>query len=117
MKSALVITTLMGSGTAAMCYLGTIHVLAGTLTLGTLTFSSPTCVMLYQPLQELTTPPGQWKARPPARGVASKCSIAPDEVRDAPDAVAITETNAAIDFDNVRFAYNEKQPVLENIEL
>ncbi len=35
-KSALVISTLMGGGTAAMYYLGTLHVLAGTLTLGSL---------------------------------------------------------------------------------
>ena len=35
-NSALVISTLMVIGTAAMYYLGTLHVLNGTLTLGTL---------------------------------------------------------------------------------
>src|SRR5207248_3567 len=49
-QSALVITTLMGIGTAAMWYLGTLHVLAGTLTLGSLILFSSYLVMLYQPL-------------------------------------------------------------------
>ena len=53
-KSALVISTLMVIGTAAMYYLGTLHVLAGTLTLGSLLVFSAYLVMLYQPLEELT---------------------------------------------------------------
>src|SRR3954471_10562654 len=53
-KSALVIGTLMAVGTAAMYYLGTLHVLDGTLTLGSLILFSIYLGMLYQPLQELT---------------------------------------------------------------
>src|SRR4030095_10269027 len=53
-KSALVISTLMVVGTAAMYYLGTLHVLAGTLTLGSLLVFSAYLVMLYQPLESLT---------------------------------------------------------------
>ena len=116
-KSALVISTLMALGTAAMYYLGTLHVLAGTLTLGTLTVFLAYLAMLYQPLQELTST--AWAMEGATAG-ARRCFEVldrPDEIRDAPDAVAITETNAAIDFDNVRFAYNEKHPVLENISL
>src|SRR6476659_8722051 len=52
--SALVISTLMVVGTAAMYYLGTLHVLAGTLTLGSLLVFSAYLLMLYQPLESLT---------------------------------------------------------------
>ncbi|HZE14185.1 MAG TPA: ABC transporter ATP-binding protein, partial [Chthoniobacterales bacterium] len=47
-NSALVISTLMVLGTAAMYYLGTLHVLAGTLSLGSLLVFSAYLLMLYQ---------------------------------------------------------------------
>ena len=116
-QSALVITTLMGIGTAAMWYLGTLHVLAGTLTLGSLILFSSYLVMLYQPLQELTYT--AWAMEGATAG-AQRCFEVldrEDDVRDSPGAVAITETKAAIAFDQVSFAYNEKSPVLDGINL
>ena len=116
-KSALVITTLMGIGTAAMWYLGTLHVLAGTLTLGSLILFSSYLVMLYQPLQELTYT--AWAMEGATAG-ARRCFEVldrEDDVRDSPGAVEITETQAAIAFDQVRFAYDEKNPVLDGINL
>jgi ATP-binding cassette subfamily B protein len=53
-NSALVISTLMVVGTAAMYYVGTLHVLAGRLTLGSLLVFSAYLLMLYQPLESLT---------------------------------------------------------------
>src|SRR5205823_4026400 len=53
-NSALVISTLMVVGTAVMYYIGTLHVLAGTLTLGSLLIFSAYLLMLYQPLESLT---------------------------------------------------------------
>src|SRR5205085_1941604 len=53
-NSALVISTLMVIGTAAMYYIGTLHVVAGTLTLGSLLVFSAYLLMLYQPLESLT---------------------------------------------------------------
>jgi ATP-binding cassette, subfamily B, bacterial len=116
-KSALVITTLMGIGTAAMWYLGTLHVLAGTLTLGSLILFSSYLVMLYKPLQELTYT--AWAMEGATAG-AQRCFEVldrDDDVRDAPGAVEITETKAAIIFNQVRFAYDEKNPVLDAINL
>src|SRR5438132_3831706 len=46
-NSALVISTLMVLGTAGMYYVGTMHVLAGTLTLGSLLVFSAYLLMLY----------------------------------------------------------------------
>jgi ATP-binding cassette subfamily B protein len=116
-QSALVITTLMGIGTAAMWYLGTLHVLAGTLTLGSLILFSSYLVMLYQPLQELTYT--AWAMEGATAG-AQRCFEVldrEDDVRDSRGAVAITETKAAIAFDQVSFAYNEKSTVLDGINL
>lgn len=116
-QSALVITTLMGIGTAAMWYLGTLHVLAGTLTLGSLILFSSYLVMLYQPLQELTYT--AWAMEGATAG-AQRCFEVldrEDDVRDSVGAVAITETRAAIAFDQVSFAYNEKSTVLDSINL
>src|SRR6266705_4365725 len=53
-NSALVISTLMVVGTAMMYYIGTLHVLSGTLTLGSLLIFSAYLLMLYQPLESLT---------------------------------------------------------------
>src|SRR6476620_5427316 len=116
-QSALVITTLMGIGTAAMWYLGTLHVLTGTLTLGSLILFSSYLVMLYQPLQELTY--AAWAMEGATAG-AQRCFEVldrEDDVRDSAGAVAITETKAAIAFDQVSFAYNEKSTVLDGINL
>ena len=91
-KSALVISTLMGGGTAAMYYLGTLHVLAGTLTLGSLILFSAYLLMLYQPLEALTYT--AWAMEGATAG-ARRCFEVldrEDDVRDSPDAVAISST-------------------------
>ncbi len=116
-KSALVISTLMVVGTAAMYYLGTLHVLAGTLTLGSLFVFSTYLTMLYQPLESLTYT--AWAMEGATAG-AKRCFEVldrEDDVRDSPGAVSITETQAAIAFDRVSFAYDEQNPVLDGIDL
>ncbi|MEO6871419.1 MAG: ABC transporter ATP-binding protein [Chthoniobacterales bacterium] len=116
-KSALIISTLMVVGTAGMYYLGTLHVLSGTLTLGSLLVFSAYLLMLYQPLEALTYT--AWAMEGATAG-ARRCFEVldrPDDVRDAPDALAIVETEAAIDFQGVRFGYDDEHPVLEGIDL
>jgi ATP-binding cassette subfamily B protein len=115
-NSALVISTLMVMGTAAMYYLGTLHVIAGTLTLGSLLVFSAYLLMLYQPLESLTYT--AWAMEGATAG-ARRCFEVldrADDVVDAPDAVEITETAGAIGFQDVNFSYGS-QPVLENINL
>jgi ABC-type multidrug transport system fused ATPase/permease subunit len=75
-NSALVITTLMALGTAAMYYIGTRHVLDGTLTLGSLLVFSAYLLMLTSPSSRSPTPPGRWKAPQPERSAALRCSTA-----------------------------------------
>jgi ATP-binding cassette subfamily B protein/subfamily B ATP-binding cassette protein MsbA len=116
-NSALVISTLMVMGTAAMYYLGTLHVLAGTLTLGSLLVFSAYLLMLYQPLESLTYT--AWAMEGATAG-ARRCFEVldrEDDVVDAPNAQEITETAGAIGFQNVSFGYATGQPVLHDIDL
>ena len=104
-NSALVISTLMVLGTAAMYYVGTLHVLAGTLTLGTLLVFSAYLLMLYQPLESITYT--AWAMEGATAG-ARRCFEVldrEDDVADSPNAVAIVSAKGAIGFQNVSFGY------------
>ncbi|HEX7516946.1 MAG TPA: ABC transporter ATP-binding protein [Chthoniobacterales bacterium] len=116
-NSALVISTLMVIGTAAMYYLGTLHVLAGTLTLGSLLVFSAYLLMLYQPLESLTYT--AWAMEGATAG-ARRCFEVldrEDDVVDAPNAQEITQTAGPIGFQKVSFGYATGQPVLHDIDL
>ena len=117
MNSALVISTLMVMGTAAMYYIGTMHVLAGTLTLGSLLVFVAYLLMLYQPLQSLTYT--VWAMEGATAG-AKRCFEVldrPDDVVDLSDAVAIRETKGALRFQNVSFGYKDDRQILKGIDL
>jgi ATP-binding cassette subfamily B protein len=115
-NSALVIGTLIAVGTAAMYWIGSLHVLRGTLTLGSLLVFSAYLLMLYQPLESLTYT--AWAMEGATAG-ARRCFEVldrADDVIDAPGARAVTETTGAIGFEKVSFSYGS-QPVLEEVNL
>jgi ATP-binding cassette subfamily B protein len=116
-NSALVISTLMVIGTAAMYYVGTLHVLAGTLSLGSLLVFSAYLLMLYQPLESLTYT--AWAMEGATAG-AKRCFEvldSQDDVRDSPNAVDISSAKGAIAFRWVDFGYTESRIVLRDINL
>ena len=116
-NSALVISTLMIVGTAVMYYIGTLHVLAGTLTLGSLLVFSAYLLMLYQPLESLTYT--AWAMEGATAG-AKRCFEVLDrqnDVVDSPDAVAISSAGGAITFEAVSFGYAPDRCVLRDINL
>ncbi len=116
-NSALVISTLMVLGTSAMYYLGTLHVLAGSLTLGSLLVFSAYLLMLYQPLESLTYT--AWAMEGATAG-ARRCFEVldrEDDVVDAPNALAISETKGAIGFQRVSFGYQADRAILSDIDL
>src|SRR5438105_7554987 len=116
-NSALVISTLMVVGTSALYYVGTLHVLAGSLTLGSLLVFSAYLLMLYQPLESLTYT--AWAMEGATAG-ARRCFEVldrEDDVLDAPNAQEITSTAGAIGFQNVSFGYAPDQAVLRDIDL
>ena len=116
-NSALVISTLMVIGTAAMYYLGALHVLNGTLTLGTLLVFTAYLLMLYQPIESLTYT--TWAMEGATAG-AKRCFEVldrQDDVMDSPNAIAIDSAKGAIAFQSVSFAYATDRPVLHNVDL
>jgi len=116
-NSALVISTLMIIGTAAMYYVGTMHVIAGRLSLGSLLVFSAYLLMLYQPLESLTYT--TWAMEGATAG-ARRCFEVldrQDDVIDGPNAIAIHETNGALRFENVSFGYTKHRPVLYEADL
>ncbi|MDQ6626512.1 MAG: ABC transporter ATP-binding protein/permease [Verrucomicrobiota bacterium] len=116
-NSALVISTLMVAGTAAMYYVGTLHVLAGSLSLGSLLVFSAYLLMLYQPLESLTYT--AWAMEGAAAG-AQRCFEVldrADDVVDAPDAEVVVETTGALRFDDVNFGYTPEHQILHGINL
>jgi len=116
-NSALVISTLMVFGTAAMYYVGTLHVLAGTLTLGTLLVFSAYLLMLYQPLESITYT--AWAMEGATAG-AKRCFEVldrEDDVVDSPTAVTLDSAKGAIGFHNVSFGYSQDRQVLHDVDL
>ena len=116
-NSALVISTLMVLGTAAMYYVGSLHVIDGRLSLGSLLVFSAYLLMLYQPLEQLTYT--AWAMEGAAAGAQRCFEILDrsDDVIDAPDAVAISGTPGALELENVSFAYESGRPILHDIDL
>jgi ATP-binding cassette subfamily B protein/subfamily B ATP-binding cassette protein MsbA len=116
-NSALVISTLMVIGTAVMYYIGTLHVLAGTLTLGSLLVFSAYLLKLYQPLESLTYT--AWAMEGATAG-AKRCFEVldrQDDVVDSPRAIAISSAQGAIAFQAVSFGYAADRCVLREINL
>jgi ATP-binding cassette, subfamily B, bacterial len=116
-NSALVISTLMVIGTAVMYYIGTLHVLAGTLTLGSLLVFSAYLLMLYQPLESLTYT--AWAMEGATAG-AKRCFEVldrQDDVVDSPNAVAISSAKGAVAFQAVGFGYRPDRCVLRDINV
>jgi ATP-binding cassette subfamily B protein len=116
-NSALVISTLMVVGTAVMYYIGTLHVLAGTLTLGSLLVFSAYLLMLYQPLESLTYT--AWAMEGATAGAKRCFEILDrqDDVVDSPGAIAISSAQGAIGFQAVSFGYAADRCVLREIDL
>ncbi|MFL6514367.1 MAG: ABC transporter ATP-binding protein [Chthoniobacterales bacterium] len=117
LNSALIISTLMVLGTAALYYAGTLHVLSGTLTLGSLLVFSAYLLMLYQPLESLTYT--AWAMEGATAGAKRCFEILdrPDDVADAPDAIEISHSDGAIGIENVSFGYEQARAVLHDVNL
>ncbi len=116
-RSALVVNTLMALGTAAMIYLGTLHVLNGQLSLGTLTVFISYLAMLYGPIEALTQT--AWALEGATAG-AQRCFEVLDhanDVSDRPDATVLTAARGDIRFEGVDFGYAADHPILRGIEL
>jgi ATP-binding cassette subfamily B protein/subfamily B ATP-binding cassette protein MsbA len=100
-----------------MYYVGSLHVLAGTLSLGVLLVFIAYLVMLYQPLESLTYT--AWAMEGATAGARRCFEIldSRDDVVDSPNAIAIEKTNGAISFQKVSFGYDSDREILSNVNL
>ena len=116
-NSALVISTLTVLGTAAMYYVGALHVLDGTLTLGTLLVFSAYLLMLYGPIESLTYT--AWAMEGATAGAKRCFEILDrqDDVVDSPNATEIESAKGAIGFQKVSFRYAVDREILHDVDL
>lgn len=115
--SALVVGTLMASGTAVLYYVGSLHVLQGKLSLGDLLVFASYLLMLYAPLEQLTYT--AWAMEGAAAGARRCFDILDrqDDVRDAPHAKVLKEVRGDIRFANVDFGYDDARRILHDVSL
>ena len=107
----------MAAGTALLYYVGSLHVLSGTLTLGELLVFSAYLVMLYQPIEQLAYT--AWTLEGAAAG-AQRCFEVldqEDELADRPNAQVLNSTRAHIQFEHVSFGYDPQRLVLQDINM
>ena len=102
-------------GTAAVLYVGAIHVQTGILTLGQLLLVMAYLAQLYHPLQTLgqqvTKLQGGLTSAERAYALLDEAS----DVIERPDARALDRARGTVEFDKVSFSYNGTTPVLKNI--
>ena len=117
-KSALVISTLIVIGTAAMSYVGDHYTCwPARYRSDSSSFSLAYLVMLYQPLESLTYT--AWAMEGATAGARRCFEIldSRDDVVDSPNAIAIEKTNGAISFQKVRFGYDSDREILVSVNL
>lgn len=117
MKSSLIISTLIAASTAVMYFVGSRHVLDGTLRLGELIWISSLVLMLYQPLEALTYV--AWALEGAAAGVKRCFEVLDkeDEVKDSPTAHALASTTGELVLENVAFGYTPETTILSGVNL
>jgi ABC-type multidrug transport system fused ATPase/permease subunit len=100
-----------------MYYVGALHVLDGTLTLGTLLVFSAYLLMLYGPIESLTYT--AWAMEGATAGAKRCFEILdrPDDVIDSPNAIEIDSAKGAIGFQTVAFRYSAEREVLHDVDL
>lgn len=115
--SALIVATLMMTATAALYWVGTLHVIAGTLSATSLAAITNYLALLYNPIESITSV--GWDLER-AAGSAKRCFEVldhADDVADKPGAENIASTKGRLDFENVRFGYTPERPIIDGVNL
>ncbi len=109
------VTTITISGTALVLIVGGLHVLNGTLTLGSLLVVVAYLAAVYDPISAIAHSTGSLQqAVTSARRVREIFSLTP-EILDDPDGIDASGTEGHIRFDEVSFKYGDERDVLDTI--
>ena len=111
------VNVLIAAGTAAVLWIGTRHVMTGTLTVGELLVFVSYLASLYAPINSLTQTWGLIQgARVGAERVFEILETAPD-LRDGPRPLTRAEVHGAVTFEDVHFGYEPGRAVLRGIDV
>ena len=112
---SLLVAALTGLGTAAVLWIGVRSIQAGTLTLGSLLLVMGYITQLYSPLKSMSKKAA--KLQTYLIGIERSFALldeAPD-VAERPYPRTLGRATGAVEFVNVSFGYDHKQPVLEDV--
>jgi ATP-binding cassette subfamily B protein/subfamily B ATP-binding cassette protein MsbA len=114
----LVVDSVLSVGTAALVWLGALHVMEGRIAIGDLTIFLSYLKDLYGPIQSISANLAEISSsRAGLERVFSVLDIEPD-IQDAPDARALPEAVAGrVRFEDVTFGYEPERPVLRSLSL
>jgi ATP-binding cassette subfamily B protein/subfamily B ATP-binding cassette protein MsbA len=117
MRSALIVSTLVAISTAAIYWIGSRHVLGGSLPLTSLMAIGTYLITFYQPLDALTQI--GWDLEKAAAGAQRCFEILDrqDDVPDAPDAKPLATARGEIVFEHISFGYDEQRQILRDVNL
>lgn len=116
-SSVLATGVVTAMGTALLIYYGGLEVIAGHVKIGDLFVFFSYLAMLYQPLESLSYT--AWAMEGAAAGASRVFSIldTPNDVPEKKDAATFRPKSGHIRFQNVSFAYEKSNPVLQNLSL
>jgi ATP-binding cassette subfamily B protein len=113
----ILIALVMAGGTAAVLYVGVLHVQSGLITLGDLLLVLGYVAQLYSPLKTMSRKAARLQSH---LASAERAFALLDEVPDVterPDAVPLRRAAGAIELCDVTFAYDPQHPVLRSVSL
>ncbi len=111
----LAISAVFALGSASIVWIGSQQVLAGKLSVGELLIFLAYLAQLYEPLNQLSHVGATMANAKVGTQRVFEILDAPEEVKDAPNARAVTKARGEVVFDNVSFGYQAGQTVLQNL--
>jgi ATP-binding cassette subfamily B protein/subfamily B ATP-binding cassette protein MsbA len=114
---SVVVTLITLAGTALVLIVGGLHVLDGTLTIGSLLVVIAYLAAVYDPLSAIAYSTGSLEqAVASARRVRGIFELTP-EILDDPEALDASRATGRVRFDRVSFSYDESRVVLDSVSL
>ena len=112
---SLAVSAITLGGTALVLAVGGLHVLNGTLTVGSLLVVVAYLAAVYNPLSSIAHTTGSLQqALVSARRVREIFALTPEDL-DAPDSLDASSVTGDIRFEQVGFAYDDSRPILQDV--
>lgn len=111
----LLMTLITAGGTVLVLYMGTLHVIDGQLSLGNLLVIISYLSQLYEPFKTIGRKFAGMQSYLASAERAFSLLDQPEEVPEVPGALQIDQARGDVVFENVSFAYNQRQEVLHDI--